>query len=116
MPRPKIYQGLRHKDGTIQVTVDGTPLPPRPLHPGNEGRFNWGCGYSGSTNLARAILADYFEDEGYGHDKEGQELCQMFAFRIVEPLPHWGWTLSGDDVDIGVTRLRLEPWWRPVTD
>lgn len=56
--------------------------------------FDWGYGGSGPAQTALAILADYL-----GHDQRAFALHQDFKWALVCGLPHWGWEITGAQID-----------------
>ena len=111
--RCKIYQGFRTADHVMHVSVDGEPL----RHPDPE-RTSWGAGDWSTVLLARAILSDHLGDPEFGLDKLGNGICKSFARDVLPRLHTWGWTLTGTEVEGGLTQARLRPWtaWCPLVD
>lgn len=97
------YEGCRTKAGAI-VTVDGDLLDLRlDLRNHSPTGFEWGYGGSGSAQLALAILADHLEDA-----EEALNLYQRFKWTLIAELPHRGWTLTTQQIDQIIQRLRDE--------
>lgn len=91
----KSYHGLRKKDNTATVTVNGKPLPMRlDLDNHSPTGFEWGYAGSGPAQLALAILAD-----ALGDDERALRLHQKFKFVAITPLPQdRGWTITEGNV------------------
>ena len=97
------YEGCRTKAGPI-VTVNGDLLDPRlDLRNHSPTGFEWGYGGSGSAQLALAILADHLEDA-----VQALNLYQRFKWALIAELPHKGWTLTGQQIDQIIQRIRAE--------
>jgi hypothetical protein len=65
--------------------------------------FEWGYSGSGPAQLALAILADHI-----GDDEAALEAYQFFKFNVLASLPESGWTLSSEDIDAGLEKIRTE--------
>lgn len=97
------YEGRRTPLGNI-VTVDGDPLDLRlDLQNHSPTGFEWGYGGSGSAQLALAILADHLKD-----DQRALDLYQRFKWTVVAELRHQGWTLTTQQIDQIIGRIRQE--------
>lgn len=97
------YEGRRTRLGNI-VTVDGDLLDLRlDLRNHSPTGFEWGYGGSGSAQLALAILAEHLED-----DLKALDLYQRFKWTVVAELPHGGWTMTTQQIDQIVARIREE--------
>lgn len=93
-----IYEGLRHLDGEVTVFVNGKTLSPNPslkIRNHSPTGFNWGYGGSGPSQLALAIMLDYFE----GDAEKAQRYYQDFKRRFVSAWPeHMGWRITGTEI------------------
>ncbi len=98
----KVYVGIREKDGTLNVTVNGLPLSPR-LDLWNHSPTGFECGYGGSgpAQLALALLADHLKN-----DDEVVALHQRFKHEVVASLSPQGWTLTDKQIEWAVESLR----------
>ena len=94
-----IYRGrlLNPEEGTVsdnEVTVNGVVLSPEPsqkLYNHSPTGFSWGYGGSGPSQLALALLLDFF-----GKDSEMLRFYQDFKFAVVANWPqHGNWEISG---------------------
>lgn len=104
MPESKathVYIGQRNVDGTIMVTCDGEPLPPRnDLVNHSPDGFNWGYGGSGPAQLALAILANEYGDE------KALSAYQAFKWAVIAQLPSAArWTFTSGDVGAVMVQL-----------
>lgn len=91
----RVYSGLRRRDGTTLVSVNGWPLDPRAGRRSQSvTTFDWGYGgRGGPAQLALAILSDYLGDQG------GALLhYEAFTRRVIGRLPKNSWTLTGADI------------------
>ena len=89
----KIYQGIRGAEGCV-VTVNGAPLDPRTdLRRYSSDRFEWGYEGSGPHQLALAILADHFGDDG-----RAQNSSRLFMEVLVAELKGDEWKLTDEQV------------------
>ena len=89
----KIYQGIRGEGGCV-VTVNGAPLDPRTdLRQFSSDGFEWGYEGSGPHQLALAILADH-----YGDDGRAQNSCRLFMEVLIAELKSDEWKLTDDQV------------------
>ena len=98
----KVYVGIREKDGTLNVTVNGQPLNPR-LDLWNHSPTGFECGYGGSgpAQLALALLADHLNN-----DEEALALHQSFKHEFVASLSPTGWTLTSKQIEWTLQLLR----------
>ena len=97
----KRYEGRRHW-AAVAVTVDGRRLKPRvDLWNHSPTGFEWGYGGSGPAQLALAILADHCES-----DEQALNFHQRFKWAVVAGLPHRGWTLTSEEIEQALHRLR----------
>lgn len=124
-----IYEGKRHPEdelGETSVTVDGKPLPPRlDLRNHSPTGFEWGYSGSGPAQLALAILAHHFREQGRYRVPEGEEdvtaaaaaafhpkigderalrIYQHFKARVVAGFGD-EWTLTTEQIDAVVAAL-----------
>ena len=88
----RVYSGLRQRDGTTLVTVNGWPLNPRSnIRPESVTCFDWGYeGRGGPAQLALAILSDYF-----GSPRLALRHYETLTRRVIGRLPQNSWTLTG---------------------
>jgi hypothetical protein len=97
------YEGCRTKAGPI-VTVNGEPLDTRQdLYNHSPDGFEWGYPGSGPAQLALAILADHL-----GDDEQAINLHQRFKWAVVAKLPERKWTLTTQQIDQIIQRIRDE--------
>ena len=98
----KVYEGIRDKDGTLNVTVNGQPLDPR-LDLWNHSPTGLECGYGGSgpAQLALALLADCLRD-----GKAAVQLHQSFKWAVVACLPRSHWALTEAQIRQAVNSLK----------
>lgn len=97
----KRYEG-RRKGHAVDVTVNGVPLNPRlDLYNHSPTGFEWSYSGSGPAQLALALLADHF-----GDDKQALAVYQSFKFDVVAGLPEPGWTLTSQDIEQALRRIR----------
>ncbi len=105
------YRGKRLEPLNVEVTVDGQPLPPRnDLKNHSPDGFEWGYGGSGPAQLALALLAHHFGQDGSGRvaDKKALALYQAFKAKLVAGLPKEGWTLEAHVIDDTVAMVVAE--------
>ena len=102
----KVYEGLSDgcSDGPVcvhQIDTSTYPLNPRlDLRPHSPTGFAWGYAGSGPSQLAVAILADY-----YGDDHFALARYMAFEFAVIASLdPTKGWKLTGSDIEKAVLR------------
>ena len=89
----KIYEGGRSLDGAV-VTVDGAPLNPRfDLKNFSPMGFEWTYEGDGPRQLALALLADHFGDDG-----KALALTEHFMREVVSVLDN-AWSLTGAEID-----------------
>ena len=89
----KTYIGFRGPSGP-QVLVDGWPLPLRlDLRNHSPTGFEWGYGGSGPSQLALAIMADFF-----GDDQKALGVYQDFKWDFLAGRTEDDWTITGDQV------------------
>jgi len=107
----KEYQGRREGYAVI-VTVDGRRLNPRfDLWNHSPTGFEWGYGGSGPAQLALAILADHC-----GNDEQALNFYQRFKWAVIAELPRRHWTLTSQEIDQTLQKLRdTEPILEGVT-
>ncbi|MEJ0091329.1 MAG: DUF6166 domain-containing protein [Limisphaerales bacterium] len=97
----KTYTGRRRFSAT-KVTVDGRSLRfRRDLRCHSPAEFEWSYGGSGPAQLALAILADHL-----GNDEEALNLHQRFKWAVIVGLPRHYWTLTGQQIDEALQKLR----------
>lgn len=89
----KIFKGVRDEHGCT-VTVNGAPLDVRSDLRQHSAGFEWGYEGSGPRQLALAILAEHFGDDGRAVDRH-----QAFMETVVAELDEDQWTLTGDQID-----------------
>lgn len=90
----KVYRGKRGTRERI-VTVDGEPLDPRlDIKTLSSSGFEWGYDGGGPGQLALAILADHFGDDGMA-------LARFTSFRgdVIASLDHEEWSLTSEKID-----------------
>ncbi|SRR5258708_5164467 len=84
------YTGER-RGCMASVKVDGKPLPCRlDLRNHSPTGFEWGYGGSGPSQLALAILADFF-----GDDQRALALYQEFKWRAIAVIKDPTWAFTG---------------------
>ncbi|HLJ36102.1 MAG TPA: DUF6166 domain-containing protein, partial [Ktedonobacteraceae bacterium] len=106
----KVYRGWREKDATgyenTHVTVNGNslapfntvgPRPPRKI------RFEWGYYGAGPSQLATAILADYFGEssvEGWANWETSRAIKYVADFKneVIGHLPPDSWELTSEQI------------------
>lgn len=108
-PKTTIYRGIRvtPDEKTVSdslVYVDEVPLDPRAsqkiMNHSPDG-FNWGYGGSGPSQLALAILLDY-----YGSGAPELNFYQTFKFRVIANLPRESdWKLTGLEIDAEMVEI-----------
>jgi hypothetical protein len=99
----KTYEG-RREGYAVLVTVNGHPLNPRlDLWNHSPTGFEWGYCGSGPAQLALALLADHLAD-----DRQALDIYQRFKWAVVAELPKKGWTLSSDEIDASLKRIRSQ--------
>src|SRR5438132_9952066 len=97
----KTYEGRREGYAAI-VTVNGCPLNPRlGLWNHSPTGFEWGYGGSGPAQLALAMLADHL-----GDDEQAVSLHQDFKRTVIANLPHRGWTLTSEQIELALRALK----------
>lgn len=96
-----------HGDASVNVTVDGRPLPLRlDLANHSPTGFGWGYGGSGPAQLALALLADHL-----GDDQQALDLYQEFKWKFVAGLAkgnHLEWTRTSADIELALAMIRTE--------
>jgi hypothetical protein len=99
-----VYVGRRHESG-CRVKVDGVRLSLH-LHVMRHSPtgFEWGYAGSGPAQLALAILANHF-GRGVGARNRALRLHQQFKGKVIQHLPHEGWTLTSEEVASAVAEL-----------
>jgi hypothetical protein len=107
----KRYEGRREGYAVI-VTVNDRRLNPRlDLWNHSPTGFEWGYGGSGPAQLALAILADY-----YRNDEQALNFYQRFKWAVIAELPGRYWTLTSQEIDQVLQKLRdTEPLLEGVT-
>ena len=105
-----MYRGWREKDATgyedTHVTVNGNPLPPFNTsgpRPPRKSRFEWGYYGAGPSQLATAILADYFGEsspEGWANRETSRAMKYDADFKneVIGRLPHDSWELTSEQI------------------
>ena len=90
------YSGTRQSNGTTSVSVNGRPLDTRAqVRKDSSTAFDWGYeGRGGPAQLALAILADHFADDG-----RARRYYEHFLRSVIRGLPSESWTLTGRDID-----------------
>lgn len=89
----KTYSGSRTIDG-IKVTVDGRPLDERyDIQRFTNSGFEWTYEGDEPRQLALALLADHFGDNG-----KALELSQCLMQATIANLDN-DWTLTSEDID-----------------
>lgn len=97
------YEGHREGYAAI-VTVNGRSLNSRrDLRNHSPTGFEWGYSGSGPSQLALAILTHHL-----GDDIEALNLYQRFKWTVIAELPFKQWTLTRDDIDQALNRIRAE--------
>jgi hypothetical protein len=97
----KQYEGKRLGYAAV-VTVDGRPLRLRlDLWNHSPSGFEWGYCGSGPSQLALALLADHL-----GDDRKALDLYQRFKWAVVAEWPYRGWTLTSEEIDQALLRIR----------
>jgi len=96
----KIYTGARSESG-VTVLVNGRPLDLRlDWHNHSPDGFEWGRDGSGPTQLALAILADFW---GPPFRALVMARHQKFKMDIVANFPLEGWELTGERIEKWLT-------------
>ena len=102
----KVYSGYRHEAGNtasrVTVIVDGHSLSEgfQYVNHSPDG-FNWGYAGSGPSQLAFAIMHDYFKGQGLtpkeAYEKVIGGLYQEFKFDFVA---HWSnqWQITEEEI------------------
>jgi hypothetical protein len=93
----KTYRGDRTIDG-LSVTVDGAPLAPQPPRLSRNG-FEWGYEGAEPAQLAFAILADHWGDEG-----RALRHAQAFMRAVVANFGN-EWEMASADVDAALAAI-----------
>lgn len=103
----KVYKGVRSEKGCT-VTVDSALLDLRlDLRNHSPTGFEWGYCGSGPTQLALAILADHFKNLGHYYPcSMALTFYQSFKLRVVQHLPHGGWEMTTDEIEISALPSR----------
>lgn len=80
---PKLYRGVRHSTGELEVFVDGKPLPLK-LDVVNHSPTGFECGYHGSgpAQLAFALAFDHL-----GNARRAERCHQELKRLLVAQLP-----------------------------
>ena len=92
----KIYEGGRSLDGAV-VTVDGKPLDPRfDLRRFSSMGFEWTYEGDGPRQLALALLADHFGDDG-----KALALTERFMREVVSVLDN-AWRLTSEEIETAI--------------
>lgn len=104
----KRYEGHREGYAAI-VTVNGRRLNHRrDLWNHSPTGFEWGYGGSGPAQLALAILADHLAD-----DEQAFNFHHRFKWAVIAELPERHWTLTSQEVDEALQKLRAA---EPLTE
>lgn len=91
------YSGMQ---GQGYVTVDRQQLPPRnDLVNHSPDGFAWGYGGSGPSQLALALLAHHFGDDGLA-----LRYYQQFKWEVVTSLPE-EWRLTTEQINKALRRM-----------
>ncbi len=99
----KTYEGKR-EGYAVLVTVNGHPLNPRlDLWNHSPNGFEWGYGGSGPAQLALALLANHLAD-----DRQALDIYQRFKWAVIVELPRKSWTLSSQEIDQSLERIRSQ--------
>ncbi len=94
----KVYRGTR-ESGDCVVTVNGTPLDPRlDLRILSTEGFEWGYDGGGPSQLALAILADHFGDDG-----KAVNHYRFFRGAVIAMIRDDEWTIDTTRVDSSFT-------------
>ncbi len=95
----KTYKGDRTIDG-IDVTVDNQPLAHRlDLKVYTDRGFEWSYEGDGPRQLALAILADYFGDDG-----KALAECEAFMARVVANFGN-EWEMTSGDIKMALEHI-----------
>lgn len=95
----KTYSGDRTIDGAM-VTVDGKPLDPRlDLKTFTDHGFEWSYEGDGPRQLALAILADHFKDDG-----KALAGSEEFMKNVVANFGN-EWEMTATDIDQALTNI-----------
>lgn len=103
MPQLKIYTANRIETRT-DVFANGiklSPVPSQRLHDHSPDGFEWGYGGSGPSQLALAILLDYFNDP----DK-ALSCYQEFKWVFIATAPFDGFAITSIDIDAWYEKFR----------
>lgn len=102
----RIYRGEQTSQGCV-VLADGGPLSPRQdLRTYTVSGFDWGCDAPGATQLALAILADYYGRWGLEHC--ALSLAEDFRDLVISWLPYESWELDEHEVAAAVREILRE--------
>ncbi|MGE5610095.1 MAG: DUF6166 domain-containing protein [Bacillota bacterium] len=102
----RVYSGERGSNGCV-VKVDGRLLQPRlDLHTYTFQGFDWGGDGAGETQLAMAILADYYGRWGLEHC--ALSLAEDFRDLVVCWLAYASWSLAEQEVAAAVREILRE--------
>ncbi len=101
-----VYTGIR-VDNVCSVVVQfnrpgWSEVVSYPLHHINRHSpdgFQWGYGGSGPSDLALAIMTDYFYRQGVAKSLEEANGCyQDFKWTFIQPILEDGWTITGTQI------------------
>jgi hypothetical protein len=89
-----VYRGVRGANGKCLVTCDGAELMTRnELRNHSATGFDWGTGNSGASQLALAMLCDFFRD-----DNKALDYYDEFKTDIVAPIGGTTWAIKSDTI------------------
>jgi hypothetical protein len=100
-----LLDGATISSGKTTVTVDEQSLAFRHDLQGenDDYDFNWGYGAHGATELATALLADYFKD-----DKKVLAYRGRFKRKAITSIKKDNWVLTSDDIGSAIADIDLE--------
>ncbi len=110
----KIYQGKRLHNGTqVDVLEDGKKIRTLRTYLLYAGGFDWGSGANGSSELALAIMLDYFEElptaaNLYLGETRAQAYHQDFKWAFIATIETPTWEISSAQIEDWIAARDLE--------
>lgn len=96
------YNGVRRATGCL-VTCDGVMVDPRNnLRNHSATGFDWGTAGGGTSQLALAMLCDFYRD-----DDKALQYYEEFRADILAPIAQPVWTIKADTI-IEWTRRKMK--------